>query len=660
MNVAGNHGGNDPGESESTLLFASPKFRKAPLKKEYECPIAPEKGAEFLYYNTVEQQDLVPTLCGLMGLPIPHNNIGKVLGELRQIWSDDESYVRVLEQNAHQIWSVVETVFNHAMQLPAGSTEDSMPESHHEPVRTCMNTTNTVDDLGCLLSVAKQHIQDSTRTQQWAEAADALETFLAHAQKALINEYRPFNVTRMAAGVVLCTLALISCLYSINALSSSSTTGIFSASIALLYGATLLGSASERGEQMYWFCFLPAWTIFLAAKAMARANDESTKNGILRATFGILMLHCIATTWRLFTPFVERDLFVQHAILMWFTMLIAFSWNWSNICRYTFRGVMNRSIAGSLTLPLMAAAFLFKISSEHGESYQMPWLLLPDRIILFRTILALIALVTAITCVLVARNHSRGDGYMRNKDALLSERLHHVLTLFLMVQSRPANIPLFMCLEYQQLALKTLLELKRPISQSHMPMDGKRDSQALVLSTAVSIFAFSHTYFFCFGGSNSISSVDLSNAYNGISNYNIVKVAILLFSANWTGPIWWCSAACSLVPRRMPGPEQGTTSSNGTPSSEGWKSSDVVLDCDGGSTSNGHQPAWLTYLSTMTTLMTARVLIVMVLCITQRGGPMVWRVWGPKHLYDMFWVLEWHIAVLFGLSSILRGIGKLG
>src|SRR5438034_7180282 len=48
--------------------------------------------------------------------------------------------------------------------------------------------------------------------------------------------------------------------------------------------------------------------------------------------------------------------------------------------------------------------------------------------------------------------------------------------------------------------------------------------------------------FFTFGGSNAISSVDLSNAYNGVGNYNLLVVGALTFISNWAGPIWWVSA----------------------------------------------------------------------------------------------------------------------
>jgi hypothetical protein len=69
---------------------------------------------------------------------------------------------------------------------------------------------------------------------------------------------------------------------------------------------------------------------------------------------------------------------------------------------------------------------------------------------------------------------------------------------------------------------------------------------------------------------------------------------------------------------------------------------------------------WLTFLSTLSAFMAADVLIVMVLCVVKREGSAVWTLWGPKYLYSVFWVLEWHLVDSVGLSSVLRAVGSLG
>jgi ethanolaminephosphotransferase len=96
------------------------------------------------------------------------------------------------------------------------------------------------------------------------------------------------------------------------------------------------------------------------------------------------------------------------------------------------------------------------------------------------------------------------------------------LVLFLITQSRATNIPLLLIFEVLFYLINDL-------------------NLGLVELTTTSLL-LQHMSFFAFGGSNAISSVDLSSAYNGISGYNVVAVGVLTFVSNWSGPIFWTSA----------------------------------------------------------------------------------------------------------------------
>jgi len=83
MNDAGNHGGSAEGETSPALVFLSPKLQT--ISRGSECPVAlPE--ACFGYYTTVEQSDIAPTLAGLLGFPVPLNNLGVFIPELLNFW----------------------------------------------------------------------------------------------------------------------------------------------------------------------------------------------------------------------------------------------------------------------------------------------------------------------------------------------------------------------------------------------------------------------------------------------------------------------------------------------------------------------------------------------------------------------------------------------
>ncbi|KAG0271384.1 major facilitator super transporter protein [Linnemannia exigua] len=62
-----------------------------------------------------------------------------------------------------------------------------------------------------------------------------------------------------------------------------------------------------------------------------------------------------------------------------------------------------------------------------------------------------------------------------------------------------------------------------------------------------SILLWTLSSFFLLGNSNSIASIDISNAYVGIQSYDIFLTGVLTFVSNWAGPLWWSIAALVLM-----------------------------------------------------------------------------------------------------------------
>ncbi|KAF9154738.1 major facilitator super transporter protein [Linnemannia schmuckeri] len=62
-----------------------------------------------------------------------------------------------------------------------------------------------------------------------------------------------------------------------------------------------------------------------------------------------------------------------------------------------------------------------------------------------------------------------------------------------------------------------------------------------------SILLWTLSSFFLLGNSNSIASIDISNAYVGIQSYDIFLTGVLTFVSNWAGPLWWTIAALVLM-----------------------------------------------------------------------------------------------------------------
>lgn len=91
--------------------------------------------------------------------------------------------------------------------------------------------------------------------------------------------------------------------------------------------------------------------------------------------------------------------------------------------------------------------------------------------------------------------------------------------LFYVMLAKNSNIPLW----------PVMLSAKDVFRTTHMGTE-YRELLSLMLEFAT---------FFAMGGSNSIATVDLSNAYHGIRGYNIALVAVLTYLANWSQSLIW-------------------------------------------------------------------------------------------------------------------------
>ena len=85
MNDAGNHGGSAAGETSPALIFMSPKLQS--ISTGVSCPLDEPINA-FKYYDFVEQTDIAPTLAGLLGFPVPLNNLGVFIPHFLRLWSN--------------------------------------------------------------------------------------------------------------------------------------------------------------------------------------------------------------------------------------------------------------------------------------------------------------------------------------------------------------------------------------------------------------------------------------------------------------------------------------------------------------------------------------------------------------------------------------------
>jgi ethanolaminephosphotransferase len=204
-----------------------------------------------------------------------------------------------------------------------------------------------------------------------------------------------------------------------------------------------------------------------------------------------------------------------------------------------------------------------------------------------------------------------------------------LLTLFLITQSRVTNIPLYFIFGSQDFILSSIRLTPTQIT--------------------ITTLLLGYTSFFAMGNSNAISSIDLSNAYNGVSGYNVLAVGILVFASNWAGPIWWSVtglkmlAHIDLLPKLQPEEKR--------PKRE-WVAKELDHLLPSGSKAIEKQDGSFSNHITLLTLFTsASVLAVMVACTLLRTHLFIWTVFSPKYLYAMAWSLAFHFFISIGLGG---------
>ena len=324
-------------------------------------------------------------------------------------------------------------------------------------------------------------------------------------------------------------------------------------------------------------------------------------------------------------PDIAKAILPAHNFVLWCLALAAYS---GIAQRLSKRAVpwASRRVSSATSLALGLIALNFKVAFTKADT---PELLdgLPHFLLRFIGVASLVAQARALfisVAVLLLlssfpktlksvsfngeargtnQSHIKADMQVENESDLL-RHLHDLFTLFLMTQSRVTNIPLFLLFEIQ-FNILDYLQLSRA---------------ALTLTSLI----FQYASFFAFGGSNAISSVDLSNAYNGVARYNAVAVGILTFCGNWAGPLWWASATTLMVSNRR---------------------------------DQGQEDSWFANLLVHTAFSSSSAFFVMLACMTLRTHLFIWTVFSPKYLYSMVWSVGQHLCINIGLSSLLLWVG---
>lgn len=593
MNDAGNHGGSSAGETSAALLFVSPKFKARGVQK--ESPV--EATNELQYYRTIEQTDITPTLAGLLGLPIPLNSLGVFIPEFLVMWDHGFERVHILMENAKQLLRTIKATF------PSYTFESSAIRS------TCESGLPTdMEEAQCAWSQVHELLHESNTDEIPSSIQAALLRFLRISQNVMSSTAGNYDLQRLYLGIFAAGVAaLLSFPATYRLLARSHYSGSFLLFSIFGYSAMMFASSYVEEEQQFWYWIFTGWIFYLHIKSNGYQGKRVTSDHKLKGgrqllslfsaagTIGLGITYRILRRWNqtgqkfAAEPDIARAFFSAHQDTLWFLVILTYANTYKHLLISSPSSLVWRLVSLFATI----AAFIFKltfVASDSpellGESFLGPLANTVSHVSL--VLQARIVFCGVALMVLYAMVTRSGTLRVSDKHKAPNAMFHEALTLFLITQSRATNVPLFLIFRIQFYILAS------------MDITGIESSITSILSQYMTFFAF--------GGSNAISSVDLSSAYNGIGSYSVILVGLLTFVGNWAGPIWWVSATRLLRTSRTWTEKQG-------------------------------------HVSLLTFHATTALLSVMAACTALRTHLFIWTVFSPKFLYTMAWATLNHIVI---------------
>ncbi|KAK4197450.1 putative GPI ethanolamine phosphate transferase, partial [Triangularia verruculosa] len=603
MNDAGNHGASSAGETSPALVFMSPKLKK--LNKRLGAPL-PEK-ANFQYYDTVEQSDLAPTLAALMGVPVPKNNLGATIPDFLPFWSDHEVKAEILMRNADQMMQVATAAFGQKM-FEWSFKEDGKPETDDQKLAAGYMEFERL----------YQQVYRGGSPDLYEEMIPKAGNWLHEAQEFLSGMASNYDTPKMVLGLVASiTALLIAVIAAYSSVSDKPSAFIPFAIVTLAYGAMMFASSYVEEEQHFWYWATTAWFGYLGFRGLNRRSPHPVAHTI---TFGAILLAArIIKSWNQTgqkfagSPDITTLYLHTSPILLWCLVGATYFW----IQQHLTYGLSSLPIwlSFAASTGLVLAAFTFKIAFVLEDAPELVTEFVQKLLQLNFSQESAVDLVARARAVFIGIGilMTASLGYMglRKQISLGQPGIFTfltLLTLFLATQSRVTNIPLFLLYNLQfRLLLSSVAELS-PVEIS------------------LSSLLLQYTSFFAQGGSNAVSSVDLSSAYNGVAAYSALSVGVLTFLSNWAGPVWWGVAS-------------------------------VILLLSKRQQLGGEVNVFKGHVAVTTVFVAAAGTGVMAACGVLRDHLFIWTVFSPKYLYVVAWAGAVHLGVGVGVGGGLYALG---
>jgi ethanolaminephosphotransferase len=512
MNDVGNHGGSSTAETSAALMLVSQKFKDYNLKNNVNAPIL--WNDDFDYFTKIDQIDLVPTLSELIGLNIPINNLGMFIPKFLDLYKTDYEKKNILIKNALQLKVLLDK-----------STGKVSPFVDME--------------ISELLS------------------------YIQSAKKELSRSSSAYNYFDINLGLLLYGgLTLVSFLWFGLYFKGTFYVAFFDVVFFVIYAVNFIASSMVEEEHHLWWFFT---TIFFAYIILNRIREHNINwISIASMMIGLRLLkawnnsgqkHNLKSNMKLSTYLSQLpdtygpNIYAFLLFLTFLPMIVHINMQMEDGLYLKFLQVLIAMLA-FLVGSIKMLSFLTEAYNINDKNLNLPpWcynflnktkelVQLEDYNKINNTIYSLlhrawlfviiIQLLEPFVSKYILKSRKQSKHYLSNILA--------IITFILISQTNYLNVPIFPILYL----IFGGFSINSPYTTSN--------SNIFNLFTLL----LQNLTFFQFGSTNSLSSVDLTNSFNGLSSYNIFLSGLLTCTANWAGPIFWTISHLYLVFSKIP------------------------------------------------------------------------------------------------------------
>lgn len=558
MNEVGNHGGSSKGETSPGLVLASPKFNSVGIKN----PISTEQHDDFEYHTLIDQIDIVPTLAALLNIPIPKNSVGVMIPNILQCWLNEAQKKRILLENCEQMFALISAL------LPSKAMK------FQQEIKSLRNI-------------------DHSRIEDYWRVLQALK-------EVMVRNATNYSVVSMYGGLVISVASAVVLLYGTFFRSRQNHSAklvhtAFFVSLLAAYAAHFHGSSLIEEEHQFW------WFFTVLALSIHIITCRFTWKSAAICFFCVRLIRAWSSLGQKFRlAKTVSDILQDNPNVLWPLVCITVYITSVSSSRITSCSGFQSILTLSLEIFMGSLTVILKLLQSRIDGVKLPFLLenslaffneKADPLISMRSAAVLTSrtfFALFLACWLL-RAYEKGPKKFTKQSMLLLQLFLH--------ESRVENIPLYLVFGLLEQQLMSQL-------------------QSNDMFLCVTTLCIQNLAFFSIGNTNLIATIDLSNAYNGIEEYNLVFVGVLTFMTNFAPALHWCLAWFRL------------SENSGKPHETDFSKERCAIS--------------LTFYAVAQASLLAS-------CIIQRHHLFIWSVFCPKVLY----FAAWFVLVEIGFGLIL-------